>query len=65
MFRKHWEKKSPFRKNLSLKNKVLLVLQETVERDKITYHEAIEMFITSSPLFDKAIEKLKEDYPDL
>lgn len=65
MIHKHWDKKAPLRRQLTLSNKVLLVIQNVVEEDGLSYHEAFETFVSSSPLFKEAIEKLKLTYPDL
>ena len=65
MIYKYWSKKTRFRRQLTLSNRILLVIQESVKNDGVTYHEAFEAFISSSPLFKEAIEKLKREYPDL
>ena len=65
MSNKFWTNKTLFRRQISLSNRVLLVLEDLVKKENISYHEAFEKFISTSPIFKESIKELRKEYKDL
>ncbi len=60
-----WNLKTRFRKALSIKNKIVLVLEAVYEDEDKNWSSAFEKIVESSSVYKQKLEELKKDYSDL
>jgi hypothetical protein len=60
-----WDLKTQFRKSLSIKNKVILVLEAVQEEEDGNWSKAFEKVVESSPVYKEKLKELSKDYSDL
>lgn len=67
MCKKHsfWDLRTRIRRNISLKNKNILIVETVQEEYDVEEVEALEMLMESDTLYSETEQKLKEYYKDI
>ncbi len=60
-----WDLKTRFRKALTVKNKIILVLEAVQEDENGNWSRAFEKIVESSPVYKNKLKELQKDYCDL
>ncbi len=63
--RMFWDLKTRFRKALTIKNKIILVLEAIHEDEGGNWSSAFEKIVESSSVYKQKLKELQKDYNDL